>query len=242
MKKCYVYEHWRLDKDECFYVGFGSTSRRAHTKHGRNKHWNNIVNKLEKLGSTYEVKIVKYGIDKEEALQLEIERISFWRTHGVRLANITNGGEGNLGGISPMKGKKHSEETRSKLSASHKGIPSNKKGIPLTTEQKNKISSSLKGRPGNITMLGKTHTEQTKSKMSEAQSLRWQKLREQNPPKIKIKKIKNIEAMAAHLAEQKKDPVFEEKRKAGVKRAQQTEEYREKMRINALKRWHKETA
>lgn len=240
MKKCYVYEHWRLDKDECFYVGFGSTSRRAHSKHDRNKYWNNIVSKLEKIGSTYEVRIVKDGMEKSEALLLEIERISFWKNHGIKLANMTNGGEGNLGGISPMKGKKHSEETRQKLSISHKGLPSAKKGVPLTDEQKNKISAKLKGRPGNITMLGKTHSDQTKFKMSDAQTKRWEKYREINPPKVKIKKVKNTAAMAAHLAEQKKDPEFEEKRKAGVRRAQQTEEYRIKMSINALKRWHKE--
>jgi hypothetical protein len=240
MRKCYVYEHWRLDKDECFYVGFGSTSRRAHSKHDRNKHWKNIVKKLESNGSTYEVKIVKDGLSKEDALNLEIERISFWRSFGIKLSNMTNGGEGNLGGTSPMKGKKHSDESREKLRKSHLGKSSPKKGIPISDDQKQKMSNALRGRIGVKSMLGKNHNDETKIKMSEAQIARWAKFKEKNPTKIKEKKPKNKVAMAAHLAEQKLNPIFEEKRKAGVRRAQQTKEYREKMRINALKRWHKE--
>lgn len=240
MKKCYVYEHWRLDKNECFYVGFGSTPRRAHSKHDRNKYWKNIVKKLESKGSTYEVKIIADGLSKDEALNLEIKRIAAWRWLGVKLSNITDGGEGNLGGISPMKGKNHSAETIEKLRKSHIGKPSPKKGIALTDEQKRKMSDSLRGRIGVKSMLGKKHKDETKAKMSESQLLRWSKIKEENPPKIKEKKIKNKAAMAAHLANQKMDPAFEEKRKAGVRRAQQTAEYREKMRINALKRWHKE--
>ena len=94
MKKCYVYEHWRLDTDSCFYVGFGSTPRRAHSKHGRNKYWHNIVEKRGRVGSTYEVRVVKDGLTKQEALSLEIERIKFWRRVNVVLTNMTEGGEG----------------------------------------------------------------------------------------------------------------------------------------------------
>lgn len=237
MKKCYVYEHWRLDKDECFYVGFGSTSRRAHSKHDRNKYWKNIVKKLEKNGSTFEVKIVKDNLTKEEAFHLEIERIAFWRNAGIKIVNMTNGGEGNIGGVSPNKGKKASIETRRKLSESHKGKISPKKGIPLSDEQKIKMSNSLKGRIGVKSMLGKTHSDETKLKISQANKIRWDQIKELNPPKEK--KPKNKIAMAEHLAKQKLDPAFEEKRKAGVRRAQQTDEYKEKMRINAMKRWNK---
>lgn len=237
MKKCYVYEHWRLDKDECFYVGFGSTSRRAHSKHDRNKYWKNIVNKLEKNGSTFEVRIVKDNLSKEDALNLEIERIAFWRSMEIKIVNMTNGGEGNLGGISPNKGKKASLETRKKLSESHKGKISPKKGVPLSDEQKIKMSNSLRGRVGVKSMLGRTHSDEAKLKISQANKIRWEKIKELFGPKEK--KPKNKAAMAAHLAKQKLNLDFEEKRKAGVRRAQQTDEYKQKMRINALKRWNK---
>ena len=53
----YVYEHWRLDTDTCFYVGKGSGNR-AYKTVGRNCHWKNIVAKLERTGFAYEVRIV----------------------------------------------------------------------------------------------------------------------------------------------------------------------------------------
>ena len=46
----------------------------------------------------------------------------------------------------PMFGKKHSEETRKKLSESHKGKPSPNKGKPMSEEQKKKLSLANKGK------------------------------------------------------------------------------------------------
>ena len=63
-------------------------------------------------------------------------------------------------------GTHHSEETRKKLSITHKGqspwnkgIPSPKKGIPLPEETRKKLSEALKGRP---------LSEETKQKISRA--------------------------------------------------------------------------
>ena len=41
----------------------------------------------------------------------------------------------------------HTPETRAKISASMKGKPSPKKGIPLSEDQKKKMSAAMKGRP-----------------------------------------------------------------------------------------------
>ena len=70
--------------------------------------------------------------------------------------NLSEGGDGVL----------PSEETRRKMSKSHKGkIPPNK-GIPMSEEQKKKLSESHKGQiPPN---KGKHHTEESKKKMSES--------------------------------------------------------------------------
>ena len=111
-KTYYVYEHWRLDKDECFYVGKGKKYR-AFTDAYRNDHWHNIVNKLNRIGSGWEVRMVSTGLTNQEAIKLEIERIAFWKDR-VDLSNKTIGGEG-------VKGHKVSDATRQKMSLSQKG-------------------------------------------------------------------------------------------------------------------------
>lgn len=96
MKKFYVYEHWRLDRDECFYVGKGMKNR-AYKMRDRNAHHQAIMAKLSREGSGMEVRMVATGLTEDEAFSLEIERIAFWRGLGVDLANISSGGDGPSG-------------------------------------------------------------------------------------------------------------------------------------------------
>jgi hypothetical protein len=93
MKKFYVYEHWRPDLDLPFYVGKGSAAR-FDPNLTRNKHHSNIKNKLKKLGMCVEVRMVASGLSEDDALRLEIERIAFWKEHGIELSNKTAGGDG----------------------------------------------------------------------------------------------------------------------------------------------------
>lgn len=132
--KFYVYEHWRPDKDLPFYVGKGKGSR-AQSSVGRNKHYKNIVSKLMAMGMCIEVRMVECGMDEKSALALEVEKIASWKALGVKLVNITNGGEGTSGRILSEeskakisraaslsnKGRVFSAETRAKISAKHKG-------------------------------------------------------------------------------------------------------------------------
>ena len=81
-----------------------------------------------------------------------------------------------------LKGRPHasfSEETKRKMSESHKGKPAwnkDKYGSPFSEEHKRKISEELKGRPANN--RGVPHSEEAKRKISEASRLYWQKKKE----------------------------------------------------------------
>lgn len=96
MKKFYVYEHWRTDRDECFYVGKGKGIR-AYKMNCRNRHHKAIQAKVSREGAAIEIKIVSSGLSEEEAFFIEMERIAFWRDKKVDLANLTSGGEGPSG-------------------------------------------------------------------------------------------------------------------------------------------------
>jgi hypothetical protein len=134
----YVYEHWRLDRDECFYVGKGKGSR-AYSMKNRNKHHQAICAKLSRIGSAFEVKIVASGLSEQEAFVLECEQIAFWRNAGCDLTNLTNGGEG-------ISGFRHSDKTRQKLSDLNKGMPATFKGKKHTDETRRVLSEIAKKR------------------------------------------------------------------------------------------------
>jgi Zn ribbon nucleic-acid-binding protein len=103
----YVYEHIRPDTNAVFYVGKGSGWRSGVTQH-RNLYWARIV---AKAGGFNVRKIVK-NVGEELAFLAEQERIDQLKKLGIKLTNFTDGGEGS---------SNPSEETRRKMSESHKG-------------------------------------------------------------------------------------------------------------------------
>lgn len=132
----YVYEHIRPDTNAVFYVGKGK-DRRAQSAKYRNKHWHNTVAKAD----GFSVRMVAENVDEELAFLIEVERIDQLRRLGVKLCNLTDGGEG-LSGYTP------SEETRQKLRAR-----------VITDEARRKLSAAG---------MGRTHSEETKRRMSAA--------------------------------------------------------------------------
>lgn len=147
--KYYVYRHRRLDNDQIFYVGLGSSKnyKRAFVKYQKSKLWNNVVNK-----AGYDVEIVMESLNREEACELEEFLIFLYGRRDLELGNLvnlTNGGESN-------SGAKQSEEIKKWRSDKWKGEnnPSyGKKGAlnhnykkPRTEETKRKISESNKGK------------------------------------------------------------------------------------------------
>lgn len=157
----YVYEHWRTDRDECFYVGKGRAGR-AYRMSNRNKFHQAVYSKVSREGFAVEVRIVASGLSEDAAFVLEVERISFWRSAGADLANSTCGGDG-------VSGLVMSPAARAKMRAA-------KVGKTLSPEHRAKIGASLKGKklpPHVIEGLKKaaktrTYSPETRKKMSEA--------------------------------------------------------------------------
>jgi hypothetical protein len=163
----YVYEHLRLDTGAVFYVGKGTGKRctvRSH--HHRNEFWQ----RTEKKAGGFCVRMVAKDVDEELAFLVEQERISQLRTVGIRLCNMTNGGDGTSGWVKTPewkrkvgekhKGKVISKETRAKISASVKAS-----GYVHSLEVRQKIADTHKGHQRT---LGLKHSAETKLKMSHA--------------------------------------------------------------------------
>jgi hypothetical protein len=88
-----VYRHIK-PCGEVFYIGIGFSKKRAYSKYGRNKHWNNVVNKYG-----YEVEILTDKVDYEFAKEIEKNLISYYGRKDLnfgKLVNLTDGGEGCL--------------------------------------------------------------------------------------------------------------------------------------------------
>jgi hypothetical protein len=133
----YTYAHYKPD-GSIFYIGKGSGDRAYRTNH-RNRYWKHIV---AKHGS-YTVDILARWKTHKEALSHEVLLISCFKDMGHKLANLSDGGEGN-------SGYKATPETLAKMSASAKGKQSWAKGKklkPHTGETKRQMSVAHKGKP-----------------------------------------------------------------------------------------------
>ncbi len=183
----YVYEHWRTDKDICFYVGKGQRGRAYSVTH-RNRHHKQIMAKLHRNGFAMEVRIVKSGMAEDAAFALEIERIAFWRGVGVKLVNIAAGGIGASGrkfseaerralgerkrGNTYRLGAKLSDETKEKIAAAHRGRK-------LSSEHVAKMSDAARGYKNPF--FGKRHSPETSAKMSASRvGVPWSDERKRN--------------------------------------------------------------
>jgi hypothetical protein len=150
-------------KNDVFYVGRGSLERakRLTKSCGRNWRWQR---KAERYGhKNIEVAILECSTF-EASCMLEIGLIKLLRQQGVKLANISNGGESGGTGGALFHGP-HTDEAKRKMSESRKGKPRK----PRTPEWNRKISEALTGRPG-VTkgMKYPPQTEEHRRKNSQA--------------------------------------------------------------------------
>lgn len=132
-----VYRHRRLDTNEIFYIGIGSSKQRVNKKQSRNKYWHNITNKTKWCSE-----ILINNITNEEAEELEIFLIKLYgrKKDGGKLCNITKGGKG-------LTGYKYTQEQKDKVSK-------RMKGHTVTKETREKIRKSHLGKK-----LSKYHIE-----------------------------------------------------------------------------------
>jgi len=129
----------------------------------------------------------------EELDNKEIFYIKEWHTH------VDEGGYNiSLGGDVPMRGRKHTEETKKKISEKNTGLLVGELnpfyGKKHTEEELQKMSENHKDMNGeNNGMYGKNHTEETRKKMSENYNRENRKLRgtpsTETKEKMRISKI-----------------------------------------------------
>jgi hypothetical protein len=135
MEQYYVYTHLNPQTKEIFYVGIGKGNRAWNKGAGRNKFWENYVNK-----HGFEVEIIAENITRNQAGKIEIELIAHLGRRqieeGGTLVNRSIGGDGGSGGYT------HTEAWKRQHSERQLG----KKKKPLSQEAKEKLSKALIGR------------------------------------------------------------------------------------------------
>lgn len=163
-----VYMHTHIESGKRY---IGITRRKPEYRWNNGKGYAHSVhfqNAIDKYGwDAFKHEILHTGLTKEEACKLEQELIAKYKTNDRMYGyNSSVGGElsalghhnPRYGADNPMFGKKQSEETKRKISESHKGIKHSeetkmklsalRKGNVLTEEHKKKLSVANKGKPG----------------------------------------------------------------------------------------------
>ena len=178
MGSCRYFVYMHISPSQKVYVGITKDIKKRWGYKGEHYTWKQKNG--EYMHKPFALAILKYGwenfqhtvvlenVSKSEAIYAEKYLIRWYKIHNLSY-NITDGGDGVLGhshpisaerreAVSifmrtnhPMKGKKHSEESRNKISQALKGRK-------LSAEQVAHISESLKGRK---------FTDEHKAKISE---------------------------------------------------------------------------
>lgn len=131
----YTYLHRRNDTGQVFYVGKGN-GRRAWWNSQRSRWWKSIV---EKSGG-FSVEIAGPWLSEDEAFEHEKLLIRHFKSIGVTLCNMTDGGEGASGHIK-------SPETLAKIIPRLRAMAAAQRGVPMSAEHRKAMSFAAKGRP-----------------------------------------------------------------------------------------------
>lgn len=155
MENYTVYIHTNISNGKK-YIGITSMNPSIRWKNGfgykKQKRFYSAIQHYGWDGFTHEV--IASGLSKEQAEQMEVELISRYKSNDLRFGyNIENGGvtnklsEEQKRHISEVnKGKHHSEETKAKMSQSHKGKSTKwLTGRKASEDTKRKMSAKRKG-------------------------------------------------------------------------------------------------
>jgi hypothetical protein len=138
MEQYYVYTHLNPTTKEVFYVGIGKGNRAWNQWAGRNKFWENYVNKYG-----FEVELIAENLTRKQAGKIEMELIAHLGRRqideGGTLVNRSTGGDGGSVGYT------HTEEYKQKLSVDRTG-KCTRKERQLSEETRKKISQKLQQR------------------------------------------------------------------------------------------------
>lgn len=156
-RKFYVYVLFR-ENGEPFYIGKGYRSRiNAHlgkpSGNGRNPHKERIINSMLARGIDIPRVKIRIGLTETKANETEIAFIkAVGRKPNGPLVNLTDGGEGRVGVKLSASHKArfcrtgpHSESTKVKISAAHKGKRLLPVGHKWTENQRLKITAAAIG-------------------------------------------------------------------------------------------------
>lgn len=178
-KSYYLYRHIRLDKNEPFYIGVGTTNaittsnyenyKRAFSKQ-RNGWWKIIVEK-----SNYEIDIL---IESENEDFIYSKEIEFIKLYGRRdlgrgtLVNLTDGGKGILGNKTKKKSFKN------------KGLSLIERFKLKYGEIEGNIKYNVRTEKIRNSRLGRQESETSKKKRSEIMKMHWKNNPNMKPPSM----------------------------------------------------------
>lgn len=168
----YVYALTDPRKDnEPFYIGKGVGKRaKQHfyaSSQKKRSFKNAVIKAIKAEGLEPGLSYLFEGLSEDDAFTKEKELIKKYgrRDNGTgSLANQTDGGDGAAGNLS-NSGRKHSDETRRKMSESHLGLRKGKPGRKRSAEELQKQSQSMIGKPGRAT--GYQWTDEQRTMLSE---------------------------------------------------------------------------
>ena len=175
----YVYRHIRLDKNEPFYIGIGSSEyyNRAYRHKNRSDLWKRIADK-----GGYEVEILLDDLTWDDACKKEKEFISLYGRIDLKtgcLANMTDGGDGAINAIISEEHKKSiaeankrrvfTEEQRKKMAERMSERNKNPEFRAKLTEGLKKSEKAMANvRNLGLKSKGKKHSDLTKKKISDS--------------------------------------------------------------------------
>jgi len=156
-----IYVLMEPSSDIVRYVGISCNTEKRMSEHLKEKRLCHRVNWIQSLisnGLYPKMEIIEEGLNKEDVLNKEKFYIKFFKSMGANLTNTTIGGE------APMADKKHTIETKLKMSEDRKGAKNSFYGKNHSKETCDKIKEKLKNRLG--WNKGKVWSEEHKVNLS----------------------------------------------------------------------------